>query len=133
MQQQTTSTSAHPVTPYLAARLRELINAFIDAGLPKSAVFYAERYFALDNRNHEALHLYSKSLLSCGQTHSALWFVRAPYQQDPCPGCFIAQGECYASLGQHAQAGEALENSLRDRTHAYFGESMSSDFRPFDV
>ena len=122
MQQQTNSDAAHPVTPYLATRFRELIHAFLDAGLPKSAVFYAERYFALDNKCHDALHLYSKSLLSCGQAHSALWFVRPPYQQDPCPGCFIAQGECYTALGQHSQAGEAIEASLRDRSHSYFSE-----------
>lgn len=121
MQQPTTSDGPHPVTPFLAAHFRELIHAFIDAGLFKSAVFYAERYFALDNRCHDALHLYSKSLLSCGQVHSALWFVHAPYQQNPCPGCFIAQSECYSALEQHAQAGEALEASSQDRNHSFFG------------
>ncbi|KAI5123272.1 hypothetical protein M0805_009294 [Coniferiporia weirii] len=124
--------SAGSVTPYLPARFRALIYACLDAGLPKSAVFYAERYFALDNKCHDAIHLYSTALLRCGQTQSALWFVRGPYQQEPCAGCFIAQAECYTALGQHAQAGEALEASLRDSCHvSYASLNMTRETRVY--
>ena len=102
------------VARYLPARFRSIILACLDANLPRSAAFYAERYFALDNKCHDALHLYSTSLLRCGQTQSALWLVSPPYQKDPCPECRVVQADCYTALGQHAQAGAALEASLQE-------------------
>ena len=107
------SETTSSVAPHLPARFRSLIWACLDANLPKSAAFYAERYFALDNKCHDALHLYSRALLRCGQAHSALWLVSHPYQRDPCYGCYVAQAECHTHLGLHAQAGEALEAGLR--------------------
>ncbi|KAH8117541.1 TPR-like protein [Phellopilus nigrolimitatus] len=104
---------------YIPARFRHLIWSCLDASLPKSAVFYAERYYALNNESHDALHLYASALMRCGQTQSALWLVTKPHQtelgkrpMEPCRGCFIVRAECYTTLGHHAQAGEAFEASL---------------------
>lgn len=117
-----TDTTPRNVAPHLPARFQSLIWACLDANLPKSAAFYAERYYALDNKCHDALHLYSRALLRCGQTHSALWLVSPPHQREPCGGCYVAQAECHTALSQHAYAGEALEASLRSRTDD-FGEN----------
>ncbi|KAL5529076.1 hypothetical protein ACEPAG_5050 [Sanghuangporus baumii] len=118
------SDASSSIAPHLPARFRSLIWACLDANLPKSAVFYAERYYALDNKCHDALHLYSCALLRCGQAQSALWLVSPPSQKEPCSGCYVAQAECHTALGQHSQAGEALEASLRT-SYAPSGASMN--------
>jgi anaphase-promoting complex subunit 3 len=97
--------------PALHARFAGLIWSCLDQDLPRSAVFYAERYFALDQENHDARHLYSTALLRAGQTHSALCAVSQP-RDKRCTGCEEIRAKCLTTLGRFRDALEALEHSL---------------------
>jgi hypothetical protein len=99
--------------PYLSKRFSSLIWACLDADLHKSAIFYAERYFALDHGNHDARHLYATVMLRANQPHSALHLVNLP-QDQRCNGCLEIKSKCCSSLGRHRQAREALEEILKN-------------------
>lgn len=99
--------------PYLSKRFSSLIWACLDADLHKSAIFYAERYFALDHGNHDARHLYATVMLRANQPHSALHLVNLP-QDQRCNGCLEIKSKCCSNLGRHRQAREALEEILKN-------------------
>ncbi|KAI0374677.1 protein prenylyltransferase [Pilatotrama ljubarskyi] len=105
------------VTPQLCQRYANLIWSCLDADLHKSALFYAERYFVLDLKNHDARHLYATVLLESGQPHSAHRLVNVPAKETRCTGCLNILAKCCMKLGRHRQAREALEGCLRD--HSY--------------
>lgn len=104
------------LTPQLCQRYSSLVWYFLDADLHKSALFYAERYFVLDTKNHDARHLYATALLHAGQPHSAHCLVNLPMDAR-CTGCVEIVAQCCMKLGRHRQAREALETCLRD--HEY--------------
>jgi anaphase-promoting complex subunit 3 len=106
---QTSEPSAY--LPALSARFGALVWACLDQDLPRSAVFYAERYFALDQDNHDSRHLYATALLRSGQTHSALCAVNPP-KDKRCPGCDEVRAKCLSALGRHREAREALQECL---------------------
>jgi hypothetical protein len=106
--------------PYLCQRFRSLIWACLDSDLTKSAVFHAERYFAMDRTNHEARHLYATALLREGQTYSAMHLVNGPLDEQ-CTGCLEIKSKCCSVLGRHRQARDALEATLRDTTYVSSG------------
>ncbi|KAF8212407.1 hypothetical protein K438DRAFT_1806461 [Mycena galopus ATCC 62051] len=112
--------------PYLSQRFQTLIWSCLDSDLTKTAVFYAERYFAMEPQSHEARHLYATALLLQGQPHSALTLVKVPREQQ-CIGCLELKAKCCTALGRHRQAKEALEESLRD---ANLASSASAPSRP---
>lgn len=99
--------------PHLFKRFSSLIWACLDADLHKSAIFYAERYFALDHANHDARHLYANVMLRANQPHSALHLVNLP-QDQRCNGCLEIKAKCCSTLGRHRQAREALEDVLKN-------------------
>ncbi|PCH38327.1 TPR-like protein [Wolfiporia cocos MD-104 SS10] len=101
------------LSPHLCQRFSTLVWSCLDADLHKSALFYAERYFALDTSNHDARHLYATALLRSGQPHSAFFFVNLPVQSC-CSGCLEIKAKCCSALGRHREAREALEESLQD-------------------
>lgn len=106
--------------PHLAQRFQALIWSSLDSDLIKTAVFHAERYYAIDRSNHDARHLYATTLLRAGQTYSALHLVNLPKDQQ-CTGCFEMKARCCTVLGRHRQAREALEATLRDTSYVSSG------------
>jgi anaphase-promoting complex subunit 3 len=122
------------LTPELVGALHDrfaaLVWSCLDQELPRSAVFYAERYFALNQENHDARHLYSTSLLRAGQTHSALCAVSQPKDQR-CHGCEEIRAKCLQTLGRWREAKEALEHSLTSRLHPAAGSYIRSSL--FDL
>ncbi|KAI0062242.1 TPR-like protein [Artomyces pyxidatus] len=103
--------------PLLSQRFSALVWSCLDADLFKTAVFYAERYFALDTENHDARHLYATAMLRAGQPHSALHLVNMP-PDHRCSGCSEIKAKCCSALGRHRQAREALEESLKDSAYS---------------
>ncbi|KAA1471266.1 TPR-like protein [Dentipellis sp. KUC8613] len=99
--------------PYLSQRFNSLVWTCLDADLFKSAIFYAERYYALDQTSHDARHLYASAMLRAGQSQSALHLVTLP-QDQRCSGCLEIKSKCCTALGRHREAREALDESLRD-------------------
>ncbi|KII88979.1 hypothetical protein PLICRDRAFT_108812 [Plicaturopsis crispa FD-325 SS-3] len=102
--------------PQLCQRFKSLVWSCLDADLHRSAVFYAERYFAMDQQNHDARHLYATALLRAGQTFSAMCLVNIP-PDICCPGCLEIRAKCCTVLGRHRQAREALEQCMSDSTY----------------
>lgn len=100
----------------ISQRFQALIWACLDSDLTRSAVFYAERYFAINTPTHDARHLYATALLREGQTYSALAIVNIARQQQ-CSGCLEIKAKCCTALGRYRQAREALEETLQDHTH----------------
>lgn len=99
----------------LAAKYRHLIWSALDCDLPKTALFYAERYFYSSpgtpsdpNSNHDARHLLAQALVRCGQVHSAQNIV----QKMECGACAEVYAQCCSKLGNWRQAQEALGVSL---------------------
>ena len=98
---------------------RQHIYGCLDVELYRSAVFYAERYFAIfrdspeARDSHEARHIYATTLLRSGQPHSAFHLVNLPKDQ-ACNVCYEVKAKCCTALGRHRKAREALEqcNSL---------------------
>ncbi|KAJ7738514.1 hypothetical protein DFH07DRAFT_841056 [Mycena maculata] len=115
--------------PYLSQRFQALVWSCLDSDLTKTAVFYAERYFAMD-QSHDARHLYGTALLRQGQPHSALSLVKIPREQQ-CVGCLELKARCCTVLGRHRQAKEALEESMRDVNFASSASAPSRPARPF--
>jgi anaphase-promoting complex subunit 3 len=105
--------------PHLSQRFQSLIWTCIDSDLTRSAVFYAERYFAMAQQSHEARHLYATALLRDGQTYSALGIVNIA-QDTQCAGCLELKAKCSTALGRFRQAHEALEQC---RTHPSYPSS----------
>lgn len=96
---------------HLSLRFQALIWACLDTDLVKSAAFYAERYYALDNHDHNASHLYAIALLRSGQVHNAMSLVNLP-ADTRCSGCSEIKAKCCVILGRHRQACQALEDTL---------------------
>jgi len=106
--------------PQLSQRFQSLVWSCLDSDLTKTAVFHAERYYALDQRNHDSRHIYATALLREGQIHSALTLVNiSPDLQ--CSGCLEIKARCCTALGRHRQAREALEATLRDPAYIPIG------------
>jgi hypothetical protein len=103
--------------PHLCQRFSSLIWSCIDAGLCRSAIFYAERYFALDQHNHDARHLYAASLFGAGLTQSALCVVNVPLDEI-CQGCLELKARCCTAIGRYRHAMECLEGSMKTSTYA---------------
>jgi Anaphase-promoting complex, cyclosome, subunit 3 len=122
MQSQQQSESIPTFLSYLSKHFNTLIWACLDTDLHKSAIFYAERYFALDHGNHDARHLYATAMLRANQPHSALHLVNLP-QDQRCNGCFEIKAKCCSALGRHRQAREALEDILKNAVDAPAGAS----------
>ncbi|KAH8833541.1 hypothetical protein DL96DRAFT_1577418 [Flagelloscypha sp. PMI_526] len=97
-------------SPRLHARFASLIWEFLDAGLSRTAVFYAERFFALDNTSHAARHLYCRALIDEKQYFSALALVNQ--DRVVCAACCELKARCSSILGRHRQAREALEQTI---------------------
>ncbi|KAJ3966938.1 hypothetical protein EV361DRAFT_933112 [Lentinula raphanica] len=102
--------------PVIAQRFQSLVWACLDSDLTRTAVFYAERYFALDQNSHDARHLYATSLLREGQNYPALCVVDIS-RQDQCSGCLELKAKCCNVLGRYRQAQEALEEAAKELAH----------------
>ncbi|KAF9452292.1 TPR-like protein [Macrolepiota fuliginosa MF-IS2] len=109
--------------PSLCQRFQSIVWLCLDADLTKSAVFHAERYFAIDPTNHDSRHLYAIALLREGQTYSALFLVNSA-EDNQCTGCLEIKAKCCTLLGRHRQAREALEATLQDTR--YLNSAFSS-------
>ena len=97
----------------LCQRFQSLVWSCLDSDLHKSAVFYAERYYNMDPKSHDACHLYATALLRAGQTYSAMYLVDLPVEAR-CSGCLEIKAKCCTVLGRHRQAREALEESMQN-------------------
>ncbi|KAM6500894.1 hypothetical protein JOM56_003908 [Amanita muscaria] len=116
--------------PHLRQRFQHLVWSCLDSDLTKTAVFHAERYFAMDQRNHDARHLYAIALLREGQTCSALCLVNvAPDVQ--CIGCLEIKAKCCTTLGRHRQAREALEEVTKSKDYVPSGSLSQRPSNPF--
>lgn len=100
----------------ICTRYQALIWAALDAELFRSAVFYAERYWAFDHESHGSRHLYCQALLKAGQTHQALNYVTASNGFVPCGGCDELRAKCFTALGRWREAKEALEQTIADQS-----------------
>lgn len=109
--------------PRLSDRFASLIWTYLDAGLSRTAVFYAERFYALDETNHTARHLYCRSLIDEKQYFSALALVKQDRIQ--CGACCELLARCCTILGRHRQAREALDHTLTHPSGTNFGTSTS--------
>ncbi|KAK0197270.1 hypothetical protein F5146DRAFT_1014772 [Armillaria mellea] len=114
----------------VSQRFQALIWACLDSDLTRSAVFYAERYFAINTPTHDARHLYATALLREGQTYSALAIVNIARQQQ-CSGCLEIKAKCCTALGRYRQAREALEETLQDHTYRPSSSTASRTARQF--
>lgn len=94
--------------PYLSQRFRTLIWSCLDLELLRTATFFAERYFYVDQDNHEARHLFALALLKSGQAHSALHLVDLPIEAR-CSSCVETYAQCCNALGRYRQGHEALD------------------------
>lgn len=106
--------------PYLSQRFQSLVWSCLDSDLTKTAVFHAERYYAMDPNNHQSRHLYATALLREGQTYSALYLVNNA-QDVQCTGCLEIKAKSCTALGRHRQAREALEATLLDTKYVSGG------------
>jgi anaphase-promoting complex subunit 3 len=95
----------------------------LDSDLTRTAVFYAERYYAMDQSNHDACHLYATALLREGQTHSAMHIV-ANANDSLCSGCLEIKSKCLGVLGRHREARDALEQTLQDAGYTPTGSFL---------
>ncbi|KAF8061558.1 hypothetical protein FPV67DRAFT_1783469 [Lyophyllum atratum] len=116
--------------PHLAQRFQSLVWSCLDSDLTKTAVFHAERYYAIDQHNHDSRHLYATALLREGQTHSALSLVNQP-STIYCNGCLEIKAKCCTALGRHRQAREALEVTMQDLTYIPSASTSRRTARPF--
>ncbi|KAF8590524.1 TPR-like protein [Ramaria rubella] len=99
--------------PYLSQRFRTLIWSCLDFELLRTATFFAERYFYVDQENHEARHLFATALLKSGQTQSALHLVDLPAEAR-CSSCVEIYAQCCNTLGRYRNGREALEMCISD-------------------
>ncbi|KAJ3568883.1 hypothetical protein NP233_g5422 [Leucocoprinus birnbaumii] len=122
--------ASHSFFPSLCQRFQSLIWMCLDADLTKSAVFHAERYFAIDPTNHDSRHLFAIALLREGQTYSALNLVNSA-QDNQCTGCLEIKARCCTALGRHRHAREALEATLQDTRYVNSAFNASRVAHPF--
>lgn len=92
-------------------RLTSLIHRCLEAELFKTALFYAERLFAMDGTNHDSRHLLSGVLLKMDQPHSALHLVTRP-QDESCSGCYLMSAKCNEALFRPRKAREMTLRAL---------------------
>ncbi|KAG5635898.1 hypothetical protein H0H81_009723 [Sphagnurus paluster] len=111
-------------------RIDDAIQCVPDADLTKTAVFHAERYYSVDQRNHDSRHLYATALLHEGQTYSALFLVNQP-TATTCNGCLEIKAKCCAALGRHREAREALEATMLDPTYVPSASTSTRTAQPF--
>lgn len=111
--------------PVVAQRFQSLVWACLDSDLTRTAVFYAERYFALDQHSHDARHLYAITLLREGQTYPALCVVNIS-RQDQCSGCLELKAKCCKILGRYREAQEALEEAAKELSHTASSASFTN-------
>ncbi|KAJ4488005.1 hypothetical protein J3R30DRAFT_3432763 [Lentinula aciculospora] len=111
--------------PVIAQRFHSLVWSCLDSDLTRTAVFYAERYFALDQHSHDARHIYATSLLREGQTYPALCIVDIS-RQDQCSGCLELKAKCCNILGRYRQAQEALEEAAKELVYTASTSTSSS-------
>ena len=97
--------------PYLSQRFRSLIWSCLDFDILRTAIFYAERYFYVDQSNHEARHLFALALLKSGQKLSALRLVDLP-DETCCSSCVEIYAQCCNALGRYTQGRDALKKCL---------------------
>ena len=101
------------VSRHLATCYTNITWMCLDSELVQSAVFFAERYYALDHNNHDARHIFVTALLHAGRKNSALSLLR-DYRCSDCCGCQHLKARTCNLLGRHREAREALEASLSD-------------------
>ncbi|GJJ12201.1 hypothetical protein Clacol_006442 [Clathrus columnatus] len=111
--------------PYLSQRFRTLIWSCLDFNLLKTGTFYAERYFYVDQDNHEARHLYATALLRSGQTQSALYLVDLP-QETRCSACVELESTVVADEAVlRCRAGVlALKTNLQEKAALHFSRAL---------
>ena len=110
------------ISRHLATFYTNIIWMCLDSELVQSAVFFAERYYALDHNNHDARHIFVTALLNAGRKNSALSLLR-DYRCSSCCGCQHLRAQTCNLLGRHREAREALEASLSDPTYVPTRES----------
>lgn len=99
------SPSSYQAHTPLAKKYRQLVWSSLDCDLPKTALFYAERYFySSQQSNHDARHLLAETMMRCGQVHSAQNVVK----DMGCAGCAEILSQCCTKLGRYRQAEDAL-------------------------
>lgn len=113
------------VSRHLATCYTSIIWMCLDSDLTQSAVFFAERYYALDHNNHDARHIFVTALLHAGRKNSALSLLK-DYRCTDCCGCQHLKAQTCGLLGRHREAREALEASLNDPDYAPTRESTSN-------
>lgn len=119
-------------SPHIRQRFQSLIWTCLDFELVRSALFYAERYYAMDMDSHDARHLYASALLRSKQPHSALKIVSDPNEQtNRCNGCLEIRAQCCSALGRHRQARESLEARLQDLSDLPSSTTSSRTTRAF--
>jgi len=101
------------VSRHLATCYTNIIWVCLDSDLVQSAVFFAERYYALDHNNHDARHIFVTALLRAGRKNSALSLLK-DHRCTNCCGCQHLKAQTCGLLGRHREAREALEASLSD-------------------
>lgn len=111
------------VSRHLATYYTNIIWTCLDSELAQSAVFFAERYYALDHNNHDARHIFVTALLHAGRKNSALSLLR-DYRCSDCCGCQHLKAQTCNLLGRHRDAREALEVSLSDSGYVPTRESI---------
>lgn len=93
-------------------KFRSLIWQYLDCDLPRTALFYAERYFYSfpdpQVPSHDARHLLATSLLRCNQIHSAQHLVK----DASCLACMEIFAECCMKLGRFRQGQDALSKCV---------------------
>jgi len=120
------SSLPHTVSRHLATCYTNIIWMCLDSELVQSAVFFAERYYALDHNNHDARHIFVTALLRAGRKNSALFLLR-DHRCSNCCGCQHLKAQTCNLLGRHREAREALEASLSDPGYV---PTRKSAFKP---
>jgi hypothetical protein len=110
------------ISRHLAACYTNIIWMCLDSELVQSAVFFAERYYALDHNNHDARHIFVTALLHSGRKNSALSLLR-DHRCSDCCGCQHLKAQTCSLLDRHREAREALESSLSDPSYVPTRES----------
>ena len=104
------------VSRHLATCYTNIIWMCLDSDLVQSAVFFAERYYALDHNNHDARHIFVTALLHAGRKNSALSLLK-DHRSSSCCGCQHLKAQTCGLLGRHRDARDALEASLSDPSY----------------
>lgn len=96
-------------------RLRSLIYRFLDAELFVTALFFAERLFAMDGTNHDSRHLLANVMLKLQQPHTALHLTNRP-PDDLCVGCLFLASQCNERLRRPRKAMDLAAKALKMMT-----------------